>query len=62
MEDGGEKNCLLCFQKRNKEGNKYIHQYCLDEVYAPGNAEPCQVLRRLEAKKGLPTRLLKQAG
>jgi hypothetical protein len=62
MEDGEEKNRLLSFRKRNKEGNKYIHQYCLEEVYAPGDAKLCQVLRRLEAKKGLPTRLLKQAG
>jgi hypothetical protein len=53
MEDGEEKNRLLSFCKRNKLGNKYIHQYFLEEVWVPGDAEPCQVLRRLEAKKGM---------
>jgi IS30 family transposase len=52
MEDGEEKNRLLSFCRRNKVGNKYIHQYCLEEVWAPGDDEPRQVLRRLEAKKG----------
>jgi hypothetical protein len=59
MEDGEEKNRLLSFCKRNKLSNKYIHQYCLEEVYAPGEAKPHQVLRRLEARRGLPTRLLR---
>ena len=52
MEDGEEKNRLLSFRRRNKVGNKYIHQYCLEEVWAPGDDKPRQVLRRLEAKKG----------
>ena len=52
MEDGEEKDRLLSFRRRNKVGNKYIHQYCLEEVWAPGDDKPRQVLRRLEAKKG----------
>ena len=35
VEDAEEKNRLLSFCKRNKLSNKYIHQYCLEEVYAP---------------------------
>ena len=54
IEDGEEKNRLLNFHKRSKLGNKYIHQYCLEEICVPGYAEPCQVLRRLKAKKGTP--------
>ena len=38
----------------NKLGNKHIHQYFLEEVWAPGDAEPREVLRRLEAKKETP--------
>ena len=52
MDDGEEKDRLLSFRRRNKLGNKYIHQYCLEEVWAPGDHEPRQILRRLEAKKG----------
>jgi hypothetical protein len=60
MEDGEEKNRLLSFRKRNKVGNKYIHQYCLEEVWAPGDDEPRQVLRRLEAKKGALNKTLQE--
>jgi hypothetical protein len=60
MEDGEEKNRLLSFRKRNKVGNKYIHQYCLEEVWAPGDVEPRQVLRRLEAKKGALNKTLQK--
>ncbi len=56
MEDGEEKNRQIIFWKRNELGNKYIHQYCLEEVWAPGDTEPRQVLRRLEAKKGSPNK------
>jgi hypothetical protein len=51
MEDGEDKKRLLNFRQKNKKGQKYIHQYYLDEVLAPGDLEPRQVLRRLEFKK-----------
>jgi hypothetical protein len=51
MEDGEEKKRLLNFCQKNKLGQKYIHQYYLQEVLAPGDLEPCQVLRRLELNK-----------
>ncbi len=51
MEDGEEKRRLLNFRQNNKLGQKYIHQYYLEEVLAPGDLEPCQVLRRLEFNK-----------
>ena len=51
MEDGEEKKRLLNFCQKNKLGQKYVHQYYLHEVLAPGDLEPHQVLRRLELKK-----------
>ena len=36
MEDGEEKKWLLNFHQKNKLGQKYIHQYYLEEVLAPG--------------------------
>jgi hypothetical protein len=51
MEDGEEKKWLLNFCQKNKLGQKYVHQYYLQEVLAPGDLEPRQVLRRLELNK-----------
>ncbi len=51
MEDGEEKKRLLTFHLKNKLGQKYIHQYYLQEVLAPVDLEPHQVLRRLELNK-----------
>jgi hypothetical protein len=51
MEDVEDKKWLLNFCQKNKKGQKYIHQYYLEEVLAQGDLEPHQVLRRLEFKK-----------
>ena len=51
MEDGEEKKRLLNFHQKKKLGQKYIHQYYLQEILTPGDLEPRQVLRRRELKK-----------
>ncbi len=40
--------------RSHKLGNKYIHQYTVEEICAPGDPEPRQVLRRLEVNKESP--------
>jgi len=51
MEDGEDKKRLLNFRQKNKKGHKYIKHYYLEEVFAPGDLEPRQVLRRRELKR-----------
>ncbi len=51
MQEGPEKNALLLFRCNHKGGNKYIHQYAVDEIWAPGDPAPRTVLRRLEKNK-----------
>jgi hypothetical protein len=51
MQEGPEKNALLHFRRNHKGGNKYVHQYTVDEIWAPGDLEPRTVLRRLEKNK-----------
>jgi hypothetical protein len=51
MEDGELKEKLLCFRHKPKLGNKCIHQYFVEEIWAPGDPQPCQVLKRLEVNK-----------
>jgi hypothetical protein len=36
MENGEEKDDLLCFRWQHKVGNKYINQYCVDEIFPLG--------------------------
>ena len=50
MEDGEDKKRLLNFRQKNKNGHKYIKHYYLEEVFAPGDLEPRQVLRKCELK------------
>lgn len=54
MEEGDEKKELLQFRRQHKLGNKYIHQYTVEEIWAPGDPEPRQVLKRLEVSKDDP--------
>ena len=54
MEEGHEKDDLLHFRRSHKLGNKYIHQYTVEEIWAPGDPEPRQVLKRLEVNKENP--------
>ncbi len=51
MQEGPQKNALLDSRRNHKGGNKYIHQYTVDEIMAPGDLEPRTVLRRLEKNK-----------
>ena len=54
MQESQEKNALLHFRHNHKLGNKYIHQYTVEEIWAPGNPEPRTVLKRLERIKENP--------
>jgi len=54
MEDCELKDEILHFRRKHKLGNKYIHQYSVEEIWAPGDFAPHQVLRRLEASKDDP--------
>ena len=38
---------MIQFCCNHKKGNKYIHQYALEEVCAPGATEPCTVVKRI---------------
>ena len=51
MQEGPDKSALLDFRRTHKTGNKYIHQYHVDEIWAPGDPAPRTVLRRLERNK-----------
>jgi hypothetical protein len=56
MQEGPEKHVLLHFRRNHKGGNKYVHQYHVDEIWAPGDPAPRKVLRRLE--KNMDTQLV----
>ena len=43
---GPERDRLISFCSNNRCGNKYIHQYFTDEVFAPGDTAPRTVLRK----------------
>jgi hypothetical protein len=47
MPPGYKRDSLLHFCCHHKKGNKYIHQYHLEEVFPPGNLEPCTVVKRM---------------
>jgi hypothetical protein len=47
MTPGYERDSLLHFHCQNKKGNKYIHQYHLEEVFSPGNLKPHTVVKRM---------------
>ncbi len=49
MEEGDEKSELLQFHCQHKLGSKYIHQYTVEEIWARGDPEPRQVLKRLKS-------------
>ena len=48
MAFGPERDSLLGFCREHPLGNKYIHQYCLEEIYVPGDLESCTVVKRLK--------------
>ena len=50
MPPGHEKDELIEFRRKHKKGNKYIHQYVLEEIYVPGDDESQIVVRRVETK------------
>ena len=54
MEDCDLRDEILQFRRKHKNGNKYIHQYSVEEIWAPGDFAPRQVLRRFEATKDQP--------
>ena len=50
---GPERDRLISFHCSNRSGNKYIHQYFTEEVFAPGDTAPHTVLRKYN-KDGTP--------
>ena len=54
MDVGKERDDLLCFRRLHRNGNKYIHQYIVEEVEVPGEYRLRPVLRRLEKSKDAP--------
>jgi len=46
-----EKDQLTEFHREHPRGNKYCHQYFLEEIYVPGMDEPQYVIRRRETGK-----------
>jgi len=46
-----EKEQLTEFRRQHPRGNKYCHQYFLEEIYVPGSDEPEFVVRRRETGK-----------
>jgi hypothetical protein len=54
MEDGKEKDNLLRFCRQHKVGNKYFHQYVVEEIFPLGAYRPRYVLKRLEKSKDKP--------
>jgi hypothetical protein len=47
MTPGYKRDSLLHFHCQHKKGNKYMHQYHLEEVFPPGNLEPSAVVKRM---------------
>ena len=50
MLPGRDKDEIKQFRKEHPKGNKYIHQYLLEEVCPPGGDPPFNVARRIENK------------
>jgi hypothetical protein len=50
MVPGQDRDELLDFRRQHVKGNKYVHQYYLEEVCAPVDARPRNVVRRKETK------------
>jgi hypothetical protein len=46
MAPGLDKDRLVNFRRQHCSGNKYIHQYFTEEIWAPGDAEPRTILRK----------------
>jgi hypothetical protein len=47
MTPGYERDSLLYFHCQHKKGNKYTHQYHLEEVFPPGTLEPRTAVKRM---------------
>ncbi len=47
MTPGYKRDSLLIFCCQHKKGSKYIRQYHLEEVFHPGNLEPCAAVKRM---------------
>ncbi len=62
MEGGQEKVDLLEFRHKHKNRNKYVHQYHVEEIWAPGDPYPLKVLKRYEEIENEENRLLLQPG
>jgi hypothetical protein len=47
MDKGYDKEALFMFCCKHKKGNKYIHQYALEEIFPPGAQEPWTVVKKI---------------
>jgi hypothetical protein len=50
---GPARDKLILFRRQHRAGNKYIHQYCTEEVWANGDPAPRTILRKYN-KDGTP--------
>ena len=57
MPPGPARDKLILFRRQNRVGNKYIYQYCTEEVWANGDPEPRTILRKFN-KDGTPGRIV----
>ena len=48
MVPGRDRDEIIAFRRQHPKGNKYIHQYLLEEVYPPGGDPPFNVVRQIE--------------
>ena len=51
MANGIERDELLAFCCQHHNGNKYIHQYHIEDIEVPGITEPCTIIRRINNGK-----------
>ena len=54
---GPDRDRLVQFRRQHRAGNKYVHQYFTEEVWAPGDALPRTVPRKYN-KDGTPGRII----
>ena len=48
MVPGRDRDDIIAFHRQHPKGNKYIHQYLLEEVCPPSGDPPFKVVSRIE--------------
>ena len=57
MAPGPDRDNLIHFRRQHRAGNKYIHQYVTEDIWAPGDEYPRTILRK-NNKDGTPGRIV----